>query len=161
MVSIRKKTQHNQSDVFQFVPLQDWSKPWTDEELYIKYSLSNPEIEYIESMIKPMGDEVLFDDDDTLNPDFGNFDLLEHGVKVGDRIIYTPTETEVVVAEGNMVEVEGEMMTLAQVTAKYMPRNSRSVSGVCQGPKYFTYNGTSLYKMKESFLNGHNKLIEK
>lgn len=41
-------------DKFQFVPIQDFSKSWTDEELYKKYSLSNEEISFIESMIKPM-----------------------------------------------------------------------------------------------------------
>jgi len=41
-------------DRFAFVPLQDFSKSWTDEELYVKYGLSNEEIALIESMIKPM-----------------------------------------------------------------------------------------------------------
>ena len=41
-------------DKFQFVPLQDFSKPWTDEELYKKYDLTEEEISFIESMIKPM-----------------------------------------------------------------------------------------------------------
>ena len=54
LVSIKKKTQDNPRDVFQFVPLQDFSKPWTDAELYAKYKLSDEEITYIESMIKPM-----------------------------------------------------------------------------------------------------------
>jgi site-specific DNA-methyltransferase (adenine-specific) len=39
---------------FRFVPLQDFSKPWTDEELYKKYDLTKDEIAFIESMIKPM-----------------------------------------------------------------------------------------------------------
>ncbi len=39
---------------YEFVPLQDFSKPWTDEELYKKYNLSEDEIAFIESMIKPM-----------------------------------------------------------------------------------------------------------
>lgn len=39
---------------FKFVPWQDFSKPWTDEELYIKYNLTEEEIVFIESMIKPM-----------------------------------------------------------------------------------------------------------
>lgn len=39
---------------FQFVPMQDFSKPWTDEELYVKYSLTQDEIDFIESMIRPM-----------------------------------------------------------------------------------------------------------
>ena len=41
-------------DKFQFVPLQDFSKPWTDEELYKKYGLTDEEIKFIESMIRPM-----------------------------------------------------------------------------------------------------------
>jgi site-specific DNA-methyltransferase (adenine-specific) len=54
LVSIKKKTQDNPRDVFQFVPLQDFSKPWTDAELYTKYGLTDEEIAFIESMIKPM-----------------------------------------------------------------------------------------------------------
>ena len=40
--------------MFQFVPLQDFTKSWTDEELYAKYGLTEEEIAFIESMIKPM-----------------------------------------------------------------------------------------------------------
>lgn len=54
MVFIKKKTQDNPSSVFQFVPLQDFSYPWTDEMLYAKYNLTVEEIAYIESLIKPM-----------------------------------------------------------------------------------------------------------
>lgn len=39
---------------YSFVPVQDFSKPWTDEELYSKYGLTDEEIAFIESMIKPM-----------------------------------------------------------------------------------------------------------
>ena len=45
---------HITKDSFQFVPLQDFSKPWTDAELYAKYNLTQEEIDFIESMIKPM-----------------------------------------------------------------------------------------------------------
>ena len=45
---------HLTKSVFIFVPLQDFSKPWTDEELYQKYDLTDEEIAFIESMIKPM-----------------------------------------------------------------------------------------------------------
>ena len=47
-------SQHISRDTFAFVPLQDFSKPWTDEELYAKYGLTQEEIDFIESMIKPM-----------------------------------------------------------------------------------------------------------
>lgn len=42
------------ADKFQFVPLQDFSHPWTDEMLYEKYGLTDDEIAFIESMIRPM-----------------------------------------------------------------------------------------------------------
>jgi site-specific DNA-methyltransferase (adenine-specific) len=34
--------------------MQDFSKPWSDEELYKIYNLTPDEIAFIESMIKPM-----------------------------------------------------------------------------------------------------------
>jgi len=42
--------------VFQFVPIQNFSEPWTDEKLYKKYNLTTDEIAFIESMIRPMED---------------------------------------------------------------------------------------------------------
>ena len=45
---------HITKNNFQFVPLQDFSKPWTDQELYQKYNLTQEEINFIESMIRPM-----------------------------------------------------------------------------------------------------------
>ena len=152
LVMITLSSMHITSVNYQFVPLQDFSKSWTDAELYAKYNLTKEEIDYIESMIKPMGDDnSLFDKNDFINQEFANFSLEEHGVKVGDVIVYTPTNTELVVAEDNKVKCGEDIFTLAEFTAKFMPRNKRSVSGVCQGPKYFTYNGMTLYKLKESF----------
>ena len=57
LVSIKKVTQNGPRGVYQFVPLQDWSKPWTDAELYAKYKLTEEEIAYIEDNIAPMGDQ--------------------------------------------------------------------------------------------------------
>ncbi len=54
LVLLKKNTQHATRQVYQFVPLQDFSKPWTDEELYAKYNLTQEEIAFIESMIRPM-----------------------------------------------------------------------------------------------------------
>lgn len=54
LVLLRKNTQHATSKVYQFVPLQDFSHPWTDEMLYKKYNLTEDEITFIESMIRPM-----------------------------------------------------------------------------------------------------------
>ena len=54
LVLLKKNTQHAAAKVYQFVPNQDFSRPWTDEELYEKYKLSQDEINFIESMIRPM-----------------------------------------------------------------------------------------------------------
>lgn len=54
MMSLIKNTQNISKGVFAFVPAQDYSKSWTDEELYAKYGLTEEEIAFIESMIRPM-----------------------------------------------------------------------------------------------------------
>ena len=54
MVKILKTTQGATRRVYQFVPLQDWSKEWTDAELYRKYKLTQEEINHIENSISTM-----------------------------------------------------------------------------------------------------------
>ena len=41
-------------ECFTFVPMQDFTRSWTDEDLYAKYGLTDEEIALIEFMIKPM-----------------------------------------------------------------------------------------------------------
>ena len=54
MMSLVKNTQNISRGSYLFVPLQDFSHPWTDEMLYKKYGLNEEEIAFIESMIRPM-----------------------------------------------------------------------------------------------------------
>ena len=54
LVATKTTTQSMSLPAYTFVPLQDFTKPWTDEELYKKYNLTDEEIQFIESMIKPM-----------------------------------------------------------------------------------------------------------
>jgi site-specific DNA-methyltransferase (adenine-specific) len=54
LVFLRKNTQHTNSERFKFVPYLDLSKEWTDEQLYKRYDLSQEEIDFVESMIRPM-----------------------------------------------------------------------------------------------------------
>lgn len=54
LVSSVKITQDALSSCYRFVPMQDYSKSWSDQELYAKYSLTNEEIAFIESTINPM-----------------------------------------------------------------------------------------------------------
>ncbi len=54
LMFLKKVSHHVVSKVYSFVPVQDFSKPWTDAELYEKYGLNDEEIAFIESMIRPM-----------------------------------------------------------------------------------------------------------
>ena len=54
MLGLKKITQHTTNKVYSLIPLQDFSEPWTDEKLYKKYGLTEEEINFIESMIRPM-----------------------------------------------------------------------------------------------------------
>ncbi len=54
LVSVRKQDQGAGKDVYHYVPLLNFNKIYTDAELYAKYNLTEEEISFIESMIKPM-----------------------------------------------------------------------------------------------------------
>lgn len=54
LVLQKKNSQNAAKGVYSYVPLQDFSHPWTDEMLYEKYGLTEEEIAFIESMIRPM-----------------------------------------------------------------------------------------------------------
>ena len=58
LVMLIKNTQDAPKKVYQLVPMQDFSRAWTDEQLYAKYGLSKDEINFIESMIRPMDNET-------------------------------------------------------------------------------------------------------
>ena len=54
LVAQTTSTQHIAKMNFSFVPVQDFTTLWTDDILYKKYDLSEEEIAFIESMIRPM-----------------------------------------------------------------------------------------------------------
>jgi superfamily II DNA or RNA helicase len=54
LVLFKKNTQNAPKGVYRYVPILDFSRAWTDKELYEKYELTEKEIEFIESMVRPM-----------------------------------------------------------------------------------------------------------
>ena len=56
LILLHKPTQHTTRKVYAFVPMQKWTKQWTDEDLYVKYDLSASEIAFIKKVVRPMGD---------------------------------------------------------------------------------------------------------
>ncbi len=54
LVSLRKITQHATRSTYTWVPQQSWDRTWTDDELYAQYGITDDEVVFIESMIRPM-----------------------------------------------------------------------------------------------------------
>lgn len=54
LILLHKPSQHVTRKVYAFVPRQDWSKRWTDADLYKKYALTPAEISFVEKIVRPM-----------------------------------------------------------------------------------------------------------
>lgn len=54
LVLLIKNTQDAPQKVYKLVPNQNFAEAWTDEKLYKKYALTKKEIDFIESMVRPM-----------------------------------------------------------------------------------------------------------
>jgi site-specific DNA-methyltransferase (adenine-specific) len=57
LVGLKKNTQHVSKDKFNFVPRMAMTQKWTDEKLYDHFGLTQEEILFIESIIRP-GDDA-------------------------------------------------------------------------------------------------------
>jgi site-specific DNA-methyltransferase (adenine-specific) len=54
LAMLKKVTQSTTRSIYTLVPIQDFSESWIDEKLYAKYGLTEEEITFIESMVRPM-----------------------------------------------------------------------------------------------------------
>lgn len=54
LLGLVKLTQHTTATTYSLVPMQDFSKCWTDEDLYEKYGLTDDEIRFIEKSVWPV-----------------------------------------------------------------------------------------------------------
>jgi site-specific DNA-methyltransferase (adenine-specific) len=54
LILLHKPSQDTTRKVYTFVPKQDWSRPWTDADLYAKYGITQTEIDFIEKVVRPM-----------------------------------------------------------------------------------------------------------
>lgn len=56
LIQLRKASQNTTRKVYGFVPMQDWSRPWTDDDLYQKYGITADEAAFIDKIVRPMGE---------------------------------------------------------------------------------------------------------
>ncbi|MCM8737269.1 Eco57I restriction-modification methylase domain-containing protein [Azospirillum sp. A1-3] len=57
LILLHKSSQHVTRKVYTFVPVQDWTRTWTDADLYARYGLTGDEIAFVEGIVRPMGGE--------------------------------------------------------------------------------------------------------
>ena len=76
------------------------------------------------------------------------FDFSMVGLTVGDIIIFDPSNLPVKVAGKNKVEYEGRLWSLSSFCGTYLPEDKQNQSGAYQGPKYFSYQGKTLWEIR-------------
>jgi hypothetical protein len=54
LILLHKPSQDTTRKVYTFVPTQEWTRLWTDEDLYAKYGISASEMAFIETVVRPM-----------------------------------------------------------------------------------------------------------
>ena len=54
LILLHKPSQDTTRKVYTFVPTQDWSRTWTDEDLYKKYGITKSEVAFIEKVVRPL-----------------------------------------------------------------------------------------------------------
>lgn len=78
----------------------------------------------------------------------GRFKFSMVGIKIGEKITFTPTGTVVTVASDDTVEYDGRIYKLSPFVGTFMPADRRNTSGAYQGAKFFSYNGITLERMR-------------
>ncbi len=69
LILLHKPSHNTTRRVYAFVPIQEWTRQWTDEDLFKKYGITDDEIAFINTVVRPMElgstvDEVLGDESD-------------------------------------------------------------------------------------------------
>ena len=54
LILLHKPSHNTTRRVYTFVPTQEWDHTWTDKELYDRYDITEDEIAFIESLVRPM-----------------------------------------------------------------------------------------------------------
>lgn len=76
------------------------------------------------------------------------FDFNMVGLTIGDEIIFDALQIPVKVAGKNKVEYEGRLWSLSAFCGTYLPEEMHNKSEAYQGPKYFSYEGKTLWEIR-------------
>ncbi len=76
------------------------------------------------------------------------FDFNMIGLSIGDVIIFDALQLTVKVAGKNKIEYDGRLWSLSAFCGTYLPEEMRNKSEAYQGPKYFSYEGKTLWEIR-------------
>lgn len=79
-----------------------------------------------------------------------NFKFSMAGIKIGETIVFDPTQTRVQVVSEDTVEYNGKTYRLSTFVRTYLPDNMRTPSDTYRGPDFFSYNGETLTNLRNS-----------
>lgn len=74
-------------------------------------------------------------------------------IKVGEYIVFSPTNLKVKVASDDSIEYKGRIYKLSPFVGTFLPDEKRNTSNAYQGAKYFTYNGMVLDDLRKQVEN--------
>lgn len=63
LILLHKPSHNTTRKVYTFVPTQEWTRRWSDEDLYAKYDITTSEIKFIEKVVRPMDLSGVYEDE--------------------------------------------------------------------------------------------------
>ena len=87
----------------------------------------------------------------------GRFKFSMVGIKIGEKITFTPTQTDVKVASDDSIEYEGRIYKLSPFVGTFMPEEKQNTSGAYLGAKYFSYKGEILEELRKRMEKNFNE----
>ncbi len=76
------------------------------------------------------------------------FDFSMVGLKNGDEIIFDALNLPLKISGKNKVEYEGRLWSLSAFCGTFLPEEKHNKSEAYQGPKYFSYQGKTLWEIR-------------
>lgn len=77
-----------------------------------------------------------------------NFKFSMAGIRIGETIVFDPTNTKVKVVSEDSIEYKGKTYRLTPFVQTYLPDYMRHPTDTYRGPNYFSYKGETLTNLR-------------
>lgn len=120
----------------------------------IAHTIDDAEVfRYVEGKpvkIYPVEKEVVIEEKKVKEPKKARthftFDMV--GLPIGTEIIFDATGQKVKIATDCQIEYQDRLWSLSGFTAQFLPEEKQNKSQAYQGPKFFSYNGKTMWQMR-------------